>query len=83
MKHSLWQNLHVPMEQADLPHFEMNGTGQFLADGCIGILHYDEGKVCLNCGKVIVELSGSALTLNHLGESEAEVKGQIAGVKFV
>ena len=73
----------VPQEFADLPHYEMNGAYQFLADGCIGILHYDENKVCLNCAKQVVEICGSSLTLHHMGGSEAEVKGEIRMVKFV
>lgn len=73
----------VPLEQADLPHFELNGARQLLVDGCLGILHYDEAKVCLNCGKEVVEISGSNLSLNHLGDSEAEVKGDISSLKFV
>ena len=75
--------LKVPIEQANAPHFELNGTAQFLADGCLGILHYDESKVCLNCGSEIVEICGSGLSLNHLGDDEAEVKGHIGMVKFV
>ena len=73
----------IPIEQLDTPHFELNGTAQFLADGCLGILHYDENKVCLNCGSEIVEIEGSNLSLNHLGDNEAEVKGHIQTVKFV
>lgn len=73
----------MPLEQADEPHFELNGSRQFLADGCVGVLHYDETKVCLNCGKEIVEIGGCALTFQHLGNAEAEIKGNIHSVKFV
>ena len=83
MKEKWSRAFKVPLEQADMPHFELNGSGQFLADGCAGILHYDENKVCLNCGKETVEICGNDLQLHHLGESEAEVKGDICMVKFV
>lgn len=82
-KSRIIKNFSVPLEEADLPHFELNGSAQLIADGCVGILHYDECRVCLNCGREVIEVEGEKLTLNHLGESEAEVKGKICSVKFV
>ena len=82
-KKGLWDALKVPLEESGMSHFELNGSHQFLADGCLGILHYDEKKVCLNCGSEVVEINGFALSLNHLGENEAEVTGNICSVKFV
>ncbi|MBQ6381244.1 MAG: YabP/YqfC family sporulation protein [Clostridia bacterium] len=82
MKNKLFEHFPVPMEQADLPHFEINGSGQFLADGCQGVLHYDESKVILHCESEVVEICGCGLSLNRLGDSEAEVKGRICSVKF-
>ncbi|MBE6818366.1 MAG: hypothetical protein E7517_04315 [Ruminococcaceae bacterium] len=83
MKKNKWLGaLTVPIEQADLPHFELNGSKQFLADGCRGILHFDESKVCLNCGSEVVEVEGCSLSLHHMGEDEAEVTGSIRSVKF-
>ena len=83
MKKNKWFGAwKAPIEQADLPHFELNGSKQFLADGCCGILHYDEKKVCLNCAREVVEVEGSGLSLHHLGENEAEVTGSICVVRF-
>lgn len=82
-KEKLISALKVPPEQGNLPHFELNGASQFLADGCLGILHYDETKVSLNCGSLIAEICGKELTVHHLGESEAEVRGSICSVKLV
>lgn len=83
MKRKIFESFNVPVEEADMPHFEINGSAQFLADGCVGILHYDECCVRLNCASEIVEICGSSLTLNHLGGDEAEVRGKIDTLKFI
>ena len=81
-KEGLMHRFHMPLEQADYPHFEMNGASQLLADGCLGIVHYDACKVCLNCDTIILEIEGEELSLNSLGNDEAEVRGKISSVKF-
>ena len=83
MKRKIFKNFNVPVEEADLAHFEINGSGQFLADGCSGVLHYDECLVRLKCASEIVEICGSGLSLNHLGGDEAEVRGKIDTLKFI
>ena len=83
MKGKLFENFNMPVEEADMPHFEINGSKQFLADGCVGILHYDECCVRLSCSSEIVEICGCSLSLNHLGGDEAEVRGKIDTLRFI
>ena len=73
----------LPSEATAGPHIELNGSAQLIADGCLGILHFDEEKISLNCGKLVVEIEGEQLTMRHLSESEAEVKGCIRRVKLL
>lgn len=83
-KGKLAQHFEAPVfEAGDMPHFEINGSAEILADGCLGILHYDENSVRLNCGREIVEISGTGLTLHHLGEEEAMVRGKITAFRFI
>lgn len=81
-KKKLFSSFSVPLEEADMPHFEINGTCRLLADGCVGILHYDESKIALNCEKLVLEIQGEQLSLSFLGDSEAQVTGQIKTVKL-
>lgn len=74
---------NLPEDQTDLPHFEINGSSQLLADGCQGVLHYDCNTVRLNCGKEVIEVCGNSLSLNHLGGDEAEVRGKIDAFRFL
>ena len=82
-KEKIFHCFDFPAERGVQPHFEVNGNSQFLADGCPGVLHYDENRVALNCGKIVVEIEGEALMLNYLSEKEAEVRGTLHSVKFV
>ena len=82
-KEKRFSDIPLPMSSVDYPHFEINGAFQLLADGCIGILHYEESKVSLNCEKLVIEIEGEGLTLNRLGNNEAEVRGKIGSVKLL
>ena len=81
-KSKLFESFSYTPDRTDFPHFEINGTFQLLADGCRGILYFDENRLSLNCGEIVLEIEGENLTVNYLNENTAEVKGKISSVKL-
>ena len=66
-----------------LPHIELIGDCQLLLSGHQGILSYSTETIDINCGKLIVRLSGENLELTAMNSSELRAKGTITRVELM
>ena len=65
-----------------MPHIELRSNRQAVIEGCAGILEYEETCVRLNCGTLLVALSGSELCLEQLAGSLVCVSGELLTLSF-
>ena len=66
-----------------LPHLELIGDCQMLLGSHQGILSYSREAIDVNCGRLIVRISGRELELMAMNDSELRIKGTIEKVELV
>lgn len=64
------------------PHIELDSNKQVIIEGCKGIIEYDDKTTKLNCGRIILKISGSCLCLNNLTNGLVIVTGDVLSVEF-
>ena len=65
-----------------VPRIEILGDRRVLVENHKGILEYGDTLMRINCGKMIVRITGADLVLKALSLSELAVTGKIACVEY-
>ena len=63
-------------------HIEMDGNREVAIDGCRGILEYEEDKIKLNTGNLLVSFIGSNLEIKVYSDIQTVVVGDIISIEF-
>ena len=59
---SIEQTLDLPeILSPGVPHIEMQGNREIIIDGCRGILEYDEDRIKLNAGSLVISFQGKPI----------------------
>ena len=66
-----------------LPHIELIGNCQMLIHSHKGILSYSGETVDVNCGPLIVRITGSGLELAAMTGCEVRIRGKISGLELM
>ncbi len=67
---------------SSVPTFTVRGVHEVEADGCDGILEYNESSVTLAVGKRRVSIKGDALILSDFSGGVLYVRGNIASISL-
>lgn len=65
-----------------VPRIEILGDRRVLVENHKGILEYGDTLMRINCGKMVVRITGADLVLKALSLSELAVTGKIASVAY-
>lgn len=80
---SIGRNLDLPQEAlAGYAYIEISGNREVIVEGCRGVLEYSDTVVSLNTGKLIVKITGCELTVVSMQNTQAIIRGVIAGVEY-
>ena len=61
---------------------EFRGNSDIIIEGCKGIIDYEETKISLNLGKMIVRFGGAELEISSFFEEQAIIKGTVVTMDF-
>lgn len=61
---------------------ELSGNREAFVEGVLGVLEYDDTRIRLNTGSLVVEFSGAALTISTLQMEQAVIRGEILSLSF-
>ena len=76
--------LELPGEVlAGFPRITLTGNRKLHIDNHNGILEYSENLICVNCGKMMLKISGDRLDLVSINGDELLIKGFISNIEFV
>ena len=62
---------------------ELSGNRELAVDGCRGILDYDMGLIKINCGKMVLKVTGRNLTIRCMTRDSMIINGFILSVEFI
>lgn len=80
---SIEQTLDLPeILSPGVPHIEMQGNREIIIDGCRGILEYDEDRIKLNAGSLVISFQGSGLVIKAYSENQTVLAGEVVGIAF-
>ena len=80
---SIEQTLDLPeILSPGVPHIEMQGNREIIIDGCRGILEYDEDRIKLNTGSLVISFQGSGLVIKTYSENQTVLAGEVVGIAF-
>ena len=80
---SIEQTLDLPeILSPGVPHIEMQGNREIIIDGCRGILEYDEDRIELNAGSLVISFQGSGLVIKTYSENQTVLAGEVVGIAF-
>lgn len=65
-----------------LPHIEFNSNSEVVVDGSKGILQYNQNKVKINCGKLVLSFIGDNLSIRATNIEQIIIIGQIVSFEF-
>ena len=68
---------------AGMPLITITGGVRIHIENHRGILEYGETEIDVNCGKVVVRLSGEKMELRAMSENELLITGELARVEFI
>jgi len=75
--------LDLPLpDLINYPSIEMTGNKSIRIGGVKGVLCFENGEIKLNCGKNIIQITGSSLTVRALSDECLLIEGQIAELRF-
>lgn len=66
-----------------LPHIELLGNRELMADGCGGIKEISDGFIILRSGKTDVKITGQGLTIKTVMSGMTSVSGKIESIEFM
>ena len=64
-------------------HIEINGSREFIAEGCMGVLACDDNLIKLNMGNQTLLLMGSNLIISGMYGQTVCVDGRINSIEFI
>lgn len=64
-------------------HMELNGSREFIAEGCMGVLACNDDQIKLNMGKQTLLLTGSNLTISGMYGQTVCINGRINSIEFI
>lgn len=70
------------LEGLSLPHLEADGNRELLIEGCKGIIAYEQGKISLNTGKLVVTVIGDGIEIKVFCDTETVIEGDIMTISF-
>ncbi len=80
---SIEQTLDLPeILSPSVPHIEMQGNQEIIIDGCRGILEYDEDRIKLNAGSLVLSFGGSGLVIKTYSENQTVLTGEVMQISF-
>ena len=65
-----------------LPHLEADGNKELAVEGCKGILTYQQGKIALNTGKLIITVLGDNIEIKAFSDIQTVISGDITSISF-
>ena len=75
--------LDLPMDVvAGLPNLELLGNRQLFLSRHQGILAYSDPQIDVNCGALLVRVSGKELQLLSMSADELRIGGLIEGIEL-
>lgn len=80
---AIGEQLDIPnLARRDVPHIEAEGNREIIVDGCKGILEYDEDKIKINTGSLVICFKGTELIVKSFSEVGIILTGNIVSVEF-
>ncbi len=70
-------------ELGGAPCIELDGNRSIVITGRCAIVLYSEEEMRIHCGRLLIQITGSALELGTLDEQELSITGLIAQVGFL
>ena len=70
------------LESLKLPHLEADGNRELLVEGCKGIIAYEEGKISLNTGRLIITVLGNGIEIKAFSDIQTVISGDIMTISF-
>ncbi len=70
------------VESLTLPHLEADGNRELFVEGCKGIIAYEEGRIALNTGKLIITVLGSGIEIKAYSDTQTVISGDIMSIGF-
>ena len=67
---------------AGMPRITVTGASRVLVENHRGILEYGADRICVNGGRTVLTVRGSALEIRSLNTTELLITGRIAGLDF-
>ena len=61
----------------------IEGNREAVVDGCKGVLEYNENRIRLQTGKMIVQFSGHDLQIRSMTDKQAVVQGYITALEYI
>lgn len=75
--------LDIPQSlNASLAHIEAEGNREIAVDGCKGILEYDENRIKINTGSLVITFCGSDLEIKVYSDVQTVITGEIITIEF-
>lgn len=76
------EKLHSTTKALNPATVDLISNKEALVCGCRGVIEYDENRVKLNCGDIIVCFQGMYLSIKALSIEEIIVRGEILKIEF-
>ena len=70
------------LENLSLPHLEADGNRELLVEGCKGIVAYEQGRISINTGKLVVTVLGDGIEIKAFSDTETVIEGDIMNISF-
>ena len=70
------------MPDFTLPSLQLRGNREVCIEGCRGILEYDEGRIRLNCGRLVIGFVGDGIEITAYSDIQTVITGNIFSVEF-
>lgn len=65
-----------------LPNIQTRGNREVSVDGCKGILEYEQGRIRLNTGKLIITFIGEGIEIEAYSVLQTVITGNIVSIEF-
>ena len=77
------EKFDLPGEAAsNLPVITVTGSRKVHIENHRGIIGYTDEEISINCGRMIVQISGTSLVLKGMTDAEVLITGNVQNVHF-
>lgn len=70
------------MPDLSLPNIEARGNREVSIDGCKGILEYEQDRIKINTGKLLITFIGDSIEISVYSDIETVITGNIFSIEF-